>query len=40
MLRAVDAGERPCDRLGTGVATVMAQGRQRLRVALPAGSRG
>jgi hypothetical protein len=34
MLRAVAAGERPCDRRGTGVATVMAQGRQRLGVAL------
>jgi len=34
MLGAEVAGERHCDRLGTGVATVMAQGRQRLRVAL------
>ena len=30
MLGAVAAGERLCDRLGTGVATVMAQGCQRL----------
>src|ERR1700716_806938 len=34
MLGAVAAGERLCDRLGTGVATVMAQGCQRFRVAL------
>ena len=34
MLGAVAAGERLRDRLGTGVATVMAQARQRLRVAL------
>jgi hypothetical protein len=34
MLRAVAAGERPCDRLGTGVSTVMAQGCRRFRVAL------
>ena len=34
MLGAVAARERLCDRLGTGVATVMAQGCQRFRVAL------
>ena len=34
MLGAVAAGERLCDRLGAGVATVMAQARQRVRVAL------
>src|SRR6185437_8663104 len=34
MLRPVVAGECLCDRLRTGVTTVMAQARQRLRVAL------
>src|SRR5882757_4223968 len=34
MLGAVAPGECLRDRLGTGVATVMAQARQRLRVAL------
>src|SRR5260370_7638090 len=34
MLGAVASGERLRDRLGAGVATVMAQARQRLRIAL------
>ena len=34
MLRAVASGERLRDRLDTGVATVVAQARQRLRIAL------
>src|SRR5438067_11719890 len=34
MLAAVASGERLRDRLGTGVATVMAQARQRFRVSL------
>ncbi len=34
MLGAIVSGERLRDRLGAGVATVMAQARQRLRIAL------
>src|SRR5262249_22343272 len=34
MLGAIASGERLRDRLGAGVATVMAQARQRLRIAL------
>ena len=39
MLGAVASGERLRDRLGAGVAAVMAQARQRLRIALAGNDR-